>query len=158
MLPVLEKMGARVLDEHPYRIGDDACWIHDLGLQVPPDTDLARIMARFENLFMLVWRGQVESDDLNQLVLRTGLDGAGIVVLRAYARYFKQLGFAFSQSYIETTLNRHAGLAQDIVALFHARLDPDLSGDRELQQSAIKARIEAHLAQVYEWIASVHPG
>ena len=147
-LPVLEKMGARVLDEHPYRIGDDACWIHDLGLQVPPDTDLARIMARFENLFMLVWRGQVESDDLNQLVLRTGLDGAGIVVLRAYARYFKQLGFAFSQSYIETTLNRHAGLAQDIVALFHARLDPDLSGDRELQQSAIKARIEAHLAQV----------
>ena len=147
-LPVLEDMGARVLDEHPYRIGDDSCWIHDLGLQVPPDTELAPIKQRFEALFMMAWSGQVESDNLNQLVLRTGLDAIGIVVLRAYTRYFKQLGFAFSQTYIEATLNRHAGLAQDIVALFHARFDPDLAGDRDALQSDLKTRIEAGLSQV----------
>jgi len=147
-LPVLENMGVRVLDEHPYRIGSDNCWIHDLGLQVPPDTELSRIMARFEDLFMQAWRGQVESDNLNQLVLRTELDARAIVVLRAYTRYFKQLGFAFSQTYIEATLNRHADLAQDIVALFNARFDPALSGDRDSRQAGIKARIETRLAQV----------
>lgn len=57
-LPVLENMGVRVLDEHPYRIGSDNCWIHDLGLQVPPDTELSRIMARFEDCFMqAAWPG-----------------------------------------------------------------------------------------------------
>ena len=147
-LPVLENMGARVLDEHPYRIGDDSCWIHDLGLQVPPDTELASIKLRFEALFMMAWRGQVESDSLNQLVLRTGLDATGIVVLRAYTRYFKQLGFAFSQTYIEATLNRHASLAQDIVALFHARFDPDLAGDRDALQADLKAHVETGLTHV----------
>ena len=70
-LPVLERMGARVLDEHPYRIGSDALWIHDLGLQLPASTDLAAVKVRFEALFAQVWRGDVESDDLNRLVLST---------------------------------------------------------------------------------------
>ena len=106
-LPVLERMGARVLDEHPYRVGhnDGALWIHDLGLQLPPDTELATVKDRFETLFASAWRGEVESDDLNRLALVTKLDARAIAVLRAYTRYFKQLGFAFSQSYIEATLN-----------------------------------------------------
>ncbi|MFT7400634.1 MAG: glutamate dehydrogenase, partial [Hydrogenophaga sp.] len=37
-LPVLERMGARVLNEHPYRIGRGAealaLWVHDIGLQM----------------------------------------------------------------------------------------------------------------------------
>ena len=147
-LPVLEAMGARVLDEHPYRIGKDAGWIHDLGLQVAAEVELAPVRQRFEVLFMQAWRGEVESDRLNQLVLRTRLDSGAIAVLRAYTRYFKQLGFAFSQAYIETTLNRHAELAEDILALFDARLDPGLSTDRSQAQDAIRARIESRLAQV----------
>jgi glutamate dehydrogenase len=104
-LPVLERMGARVLDEHPYRIGDNgnSLWIHDLGLQLPPDTDIATVKARFESLFAQAWAGDVESDNLNRLVLVSNLDARAIAVLRAYTRYFKQLGFAFSQSYIEAT-------------------------------------------------------
>jgi glutamate dehydrogenase len=66
-LPVLERMGARVLDEHPYRIGSRVTlWIHDLGLQLPADTDLATVKERFEALFAQAWRGQVESDNLNR--------------------------------------------------------------------------------------------
>ena len=107
-LPVLERMGARVLDEHPYRIGTeaDALWIHDLGLQFPVDTDLSTVKTRFEAMFAQAWRGEVESDDLNKLVLTTTLDARAIAVLRAYTRYFKQLNFAYSQSYIEATLNK----------------------------------------------------
>ena len=147
-LPVLENMGARVLDEHPYRIGSDDLWIHDLGLQVPTDTELSRIKARFEGLFALAWRGEVESDDLNKLVISTDLDARAISVLRAYTRYFKQLGFAFSQTYIEAALNRHAPIAQDIVALFNARFDPALPDQRDTMQEQLSQRIETSLAGV----------
>ncbi len=147
-LPVLERMGARVLDEHPYRIGSDALWIHDLGLQMPTGTELSSIKARFEALFALAWRAEVESDDLNKLVLSTDLDARAISVLRAYTRYFKQLGFAFSQSYIEATLIRHAAIAQDIVRLFNARFDPAQHGDRDQGQELLGQKIETGLADV----------
>ncbi|MFO1262606.1 MAG: NAD-glutamate dehydrogenase [Rhodoferax sp.] len=149
-LPVLERMGARVLDEHPYRIGNngESLWIHDLGLQLPASTDLATVKERFEALFASAWRGEVESDDLNKLVLTTDLDARAITILRAYTRYFKQLGFAFSQSYIEATLNKNAGIAQAIVALFKARFNPAFSGDRNAAQQHIRNQIETELSQV----------
>ena len=149
-LPVLERMGARVLDEHPYRIGSngDALWIHDLGLQLPADTDLATVKERFEALFAQAWRGEVESDNLNRLVLVTRLDARSIAVLRAYTRYFKQLGFAFSQSYIEATLNKNAGITQAIADLFMARFDPSLTSDRKAVQQQIRAQIDADLGKV----------
>ncbi|MBP6493611.1 MAG: NAD-glutamate dehydrogenase, partial [Rhodoferax sp.] len=149
-LPVLERMGARVLDEHPYHIGhgDDALWIHDLGLQLPVDTDLSTVKARFEALFAQAWRGEVESDDLNKLVLTTTLDARAISVLRAYTRYFKQLGFAFSQSYIETALNKNAAITQEIAGLFMARFDPARSEGRDSTLQHLARQIEAHLGNV----------
>ncbi len=151
-LPVLERMGARVLDEHPYRVGNgnehDVFWIHDLGLQLPPDTELSSVKARFEALFAQAWRGEVESDDLNKLVLPTTLDARAIAVLRAYTRYFKQLGFAFSQSYIESALNKNATIAQDLSALFVTRFDPSLNGERQAAQQQLGQRIEAQLSAV----------
>ena len=149
-LPVLERMGARVLDEHPYHIdtGDSPLWIHDLGLQLPAGTDLASIKARFEELFCQAWRGEVESDDLNKLVLGSTLDARAICVLRAYTRYFKQLGFGFSQNYIEATLNNNAAIAQAIVELFKLRFDPTLAADRQQCQQQIAKQIETHLIDV----------
>jgi glutamate dehydrogenase len=151
-LPVLECMGARVLDEHPYPIGRadhaEQFWIHDLGLQLPVDTELSLVKSRFEALFVKVWKGEVESDNLNQLVLNTGLDADAIVVLRAYARYLKQIGFAFSQSYIETTLHKNARITQEISALFDARFDPALDADRSQAQDQLARRIETDLGAV----------
>jgi len=149
-LPVLERMGARVLDEHPYSIGagTDVLWIHDLGLQLPISTDLATVKTRFDALFVQAWRGEVESDDLNRLVLTTSMDARTIAVLRAYTRYFKQLGFAFSQNYIEATLNKNAAVAQAMAALFNARFNPSLDVDRAIAQQQISQAIEVQLSQV----------
>ncbi len=148
-LPVLERMGARVLDEHPYRVGnggDDAgLWIHDLGLQLPAETELALVKSRFEALFALAWKNEVESDELNKLVLSTTLQARSIAVLRAYTRYFKQLGFAFSQSYIEAALNKNAAITQDISLLFNARFDPEHASAQEQQRlaQAIERQLDA---------------
>ncbi|MDE2427171.1 MAG: NAD-glutamate dehydrogenase [Burkholderiales bacterium] len=149
-LPVLEHMGARVLDEQPYKVGSgqQALWIHDLGLQLPVSADLSSIKVRFEALFSQAWRGEVESDDLNRLVLNTMLDARSIAVLRACTRYFKQLGFAYSQTYIEAALNKNAVITQLIAELFGARFKPDFAGDREVAQKSIKEKLEAELANV----------
>ncbi|MDP3653205.1 MAG: NAD-glutamate dehydrogenase [Rhodoferax sp.] len=151
-LPVLERMGARVLDEHPYRVGDGSAaetfWIHDLGLQLPTSTEFSVVKTRFEALFAQAWKGEVESDDLNKLVLSTTLDARAISVLRAYTRYFKQLGFAFSQSYIEATLNKNALIAQEICQLFDTRFNPTFAGSREEAQKKLGQSIESHLGAV----------
>ncbi|MBI3283524.1 MAG: NAD-glutamate dehydrogenase [Burkholderiales bacterium] len=149
-LPVLEHMGARVLDEQPYRVGGgaQALWIHDLGLQLPASTDLALVKDRFEALFSQAWRGEVESDDLNRLVLNTMLDARSIAVLRACSRYFKQLGFAYSQNYIEAALNKNAAITQLIAELFGARFKPDFAGDRVEAQQHIREQLEAQLSNV----------
>ncbi len=147
-LPLLEHMGARVLDEHPYDIGSEALWIHDIGLQMPAGTNLSEIKGRFEALFVQVWCGEVETDNLNKLVLSSTLDARQISILRAYTRYFKQLGFAFSQTYIEDALIRHAPIAQDIIALFQARFDPQYQGDRELLQTQLQQKLESSLSEV----------
>lgn len=149
-LPVLERMGARVLDEHSYPIGneDNALWIHDLGLQLPAMIELSAVKERFEALFAQAWRAEVESDDLNRLVLSTALDARAIAVLRAYTRYFRQLGFAYSQSYIEATLNKNTTLAQEISDLFIARFNTHLVGDRDNAQELLAQQIETHLGDV----------
>ena len=153
-LPVLECMGARVLDERPYAIADggENLWVHDLGLQFPEYSGAIMyfdtVKARFEELFMQVWHGEIESDNLNQLVLSTSLDGRSIVVLRACARYFKQLGFAYSQHYIEATLNKNSSITELLAELFGARFKPDFLGDREAAQKEIRDHLESAMSQV----------
>lgn len=154
-LPVLERMGARVLDEHPYQLRPAASgaaatedWIHDLGLQLPPEIDFALVRERFESLFVQVWCKTLESDDLNKLVLVTTLDARAIDVLRAYTRYFTQLNFPYSQSYLEAALYKNAASAQALVALFAARFDPAKGQDREALQATVGATLDAQLSAV----------
>ncbi len=151
-LPVLERMGARVLDEQPYKVNDafgtGDFWIHDLGLQLPADIRFSVIKERFESLFLQAWRNEVDSDDLNKLVLASTLDARSIAILRAYTRYFKQLGFAFSQSYMEATLYKNAAIAQLLYELFNVRFNPDFSEDRDVATQGLCGQIDALLSAV----------
>ena len=53
---------------------------------------------RFQEAFVRVWRGELEHDGFNGLVLRAGLDWRDVTVLRAVARYLRQAGVAFSDA------------------------------------------------------------
>jgi glutamate dehydrogenase len=148
-LPMLEHMGVRVLSENPYRIGPDGAaqvWIHDFALraQVAEEAELETIARLFEDAFGAVFSGRIESDDFNRLVLLAGLAADEIVVLRAYAKYLKQIGFGLSQSYIESTLAANPRIARMLVMLFKLRFDParrDLDA-AERQKSAIEQALE----------------
>ncbi len=131
-LPMLERMGVRVLSENPYRIGtadtapSNQIWLHDFELQatLSDDAPFDATAQRFEEAFARVFTGRIENDDFNRLVLRAGLSADEIVVLRAYAKYLRQTGFALSQSTIEATLAAHPAVARMLVALFVLRFDP----------------------------------
>ncbi len=127
-LPMLEHMGVRVLGEHNDRLNTEgaALSLHDFELQAQVAEDLEpEVVARlFEDAFGKVFRGDIENDDFNRLVLRAALSADDIVILRTYAKYLKQIGFALSQSTIEATLNAHPRIARMLVALFKLGFDP----------------------------------
>ena len=147
-LPMLERMGLKVIEERPYRIvpdGAERTWLHDYGLIAPAvDVDVDELRPLFEDAFARVFAGEIESDDFNRLVLLAGLGADEIVVLRAYGRYMRQIGFPLSQAFIEQTLAAHPAIARTLVALFRLRLQPD-GGDAQAlasQQRAIEAALE----------------
>ena len=163
-LPMLEHMGVQVLEERPYEIrrssapggkdgdpgGPGEVWIDDFGMRVPgrDEIDVEHLRARFQETVLRTWRGDNDNDDFNRLVLLAGLDWRGVTVLRAYSRHMRQCGFTFSRAYIQQALATHADIASELVALFVARFDPALTGDRDAEQQRIAARIEAALDQV----------
>jgi glutamate dehydrogenase len=148
VVPTLEHMGARVVDERPYEIkprGSDPAWIYDFGLSCE-DEAAERVRPFFEETFLGVWHGVLEDDGLNGLVLRAGLTGREITIVRAIARYLRQASIPFSDAYMVRTLLKHPQVAILLVRLFGARFDPDRS-DRKATEE-ITREIEAEIDEV----------
>jgi glutamate dehydrogenase len=148
VLPTFERMGAKVVDERPYSVspaGAPPAWIYDFGLRCPAD-DLDAVRDRFEQAFIDVWRGRLENDRLNGLVLGAGMTGLEVTIIRAVARYLRQAAIAYSDAYIMRTLLAHSDVAELLVALFFARLDPDARDDERAEE--LVAEIETAIDEV----------
>ncbi|UTA49363.1 NAD-glutamate dehydrogenase [Simiduia sp. 21SJ11W-1] len=141
-IPVLERMGMRVIGEHPYRIdvGEDRYWMHDFELvyDLPADIDVHSARHLFQEAFAAVWGGRTENDSFNQLVLGASLEWREVAILRIYARYMKQTTFNFSQTYIANTLANHMAITRNLVAMFKAKFDPAENDGSETAVSRIK--------------------
>src|SRR5690606_32444156 len=83
------------------------------------------IRHHFEELFTKVWEGDAENDGFNRLVLVASLNWRQIALLRAYARYMRQIRLSYSQDFIASTLVTHVQACRLLVRLFEARFDPD---------------------------------
>ncbi len=154
VLPMLENMGFRVIDEVPHEVAPrhaaESFWIHDFGLATKSGgaVDVAELRDRFEDAFARVWSGEVESDGLNRLVVDAGLGWRQVSVLRAWSRYLRQAGIPFSQDYMAETLAANAKVATLIVALFEARFDPDRRRGTEAQAKRLHGQALAALDAV----------
>lgn len=140
-LDILENLDVQVVDEHPYRveaIGHQAVWISDFGLQVQNPIENSRARQNFQDAFALAFNGSIDNDGFNRLVLRADLDWREVNILRAYWRYLKQVGAAFSQHYVEECLGNHPRIAHTLIRLFHARLAPLNGGDAALLQNELQ--------------------
>jgi glutamate dehydrogenase len=149
-LPVLENLGLEVLDEVSYEIRPadraEPVFLHDFGLRSQrPIADVAAVKTVTEEALVRVARREIENDGFNRLTPGAALAPDDVAVLRAYAKYLKQAGFTFSQSYIEQALAAHPAIAAALAALFHARFDPAREADRADGQARLVEEIRAAL-------------
>jgi glutamate dehydrogenase len=156
MLPLLQQLGLDVLDERPseferadglrVHVYDFSIRLDDAtrtALDARPEADIER---EFCAAFGAAWRGDVETDRFSALVLRAGLPWREAAVLRAYARYARQIGAPYGLAYMADTLLAHPDVAHGLLALFRARFDPALQHRDEAVEDAVadvRTRIDA---------------
>ena len=156
ILPILENLGLRVVAERPYgvRASDgERYWIQEFSLiySLSRDIDLEQVRDDFEDAFARIWFGDAENDSFNRLLLGTRLNWREIALLRAYARYLRQIRFPYSVDYIAETMANHLQLSASIVELFLTRFSPVFDGDdewRAQREAAVEQRILDALEQV----------
>jgi glutamate dehydrogenase len=153
LLPMLENFGLRVIAERPYELAwpeGGAAWIQDFELEHRDalHIDIARIESTFKEGLSAVWRGDIENDGFNRLLLATGLAAREIAVLRAYCRYLLQTGVPFSQSYMERTLAANSGVAKSLVRLFQVYFEPRAAARTQKRAEKLIAEIRAGLNAV----------
>jgi glutamate dehydrogenase len=157
-VPVLEYMGFKVVDERTHRIDPTGgakgeIWFHDMLLERADGgaIELDALGPRLEACFLAVINGEAESDGFNALVLLAGLPWRDVALIRTLSRFLRQARIAYSQDYLWNTLRKHAGVAAEIAALFHAKFDTRLDvtmEERGKRQAAIAEKIEEALGKV----------
>lgn len=139
VLPIVENLGLRAISERPYMLkfsDDRVAWINDFSLNYLGGCHfkIDEIRELFQQAFSKIWFGYAENDGFNQLVLSAGMDWRQVAVLRTYAKYFKQVGFTFSQDYIVSALNNNEMIAKKLVNLFEIRFHPENNADHRTEQ------------------------
>jgi glutamate dehydrogenase len=129
LLPLLDHLGLRAQDERAFAFQLDAATtvhLYDVGVQLPGGVDLtdAALSAELCGAFDASFRGWIEADGFNRLVLVAGLTTRQADVIRSYAKYLRQIGFPFSQPSIEATVARYPAITRSIVSLFELCFDP----------------------------------
>jgi glutamate dehydrogenase len=153
MLPVLEHFGCWVKEVRPYTIKPR--WQHNdilirdfhLHLTENDAETIAERKAQFETALREVWQYRTSNDAFNALVLAAGLHHREINVIRAFAHYLRQVGFAYSNRYIAEALGKHPEACQQLIAAFHAKCDPHKS-DHAAQATEQLKGLERYLSKV----------
>ncbi|MEP7016406.1 MAG: NAD-glutamate dehydrogenase [Actinomycetota bacterium] len=161
VLPLFTDFGLEVVDERPYQIARAdgvMAHIYDFGLKGPGETAWVGTRAEglrelFQDAFAAVWEGRAESDGFNALVLGGELTWRQVVILRAVAKYLRQTGSTFSQTYVEAALVSNVSIAAQLVSLFETRFDPAYADENG--REAAEATIETSITDALETVASL---
>ena len=150
VLPILECLGMRAISERPYMLNlqdGRVAWINEFVMEYTREDalDLSCLRACFEEAFQRVWVGDAENDGFNRLVLSAGLSFREVAMIRTYAKYFKQIGSAFGQDYMELALVKHSEITAKVVELFEIRFSPKEIAQRERKVKTLKKQIITQL-------------
>ncbi len=153
-LPMLENMGLKVLGEDAYGVAAAGAgrtvWIHDFELRTRDGRaiDFDAVRDPFHESFARIWRGEMENDGFNRLVVSARMGWRQVALLRAYCKYLRQAAIPFSQYYMEDTLANNPAIARLLAELFETRFDPDFNGDPGAREDELAAKIKVLLETV----------
>ena len=144
VMPILDHLGLRVLGAFPFQItraDGQTFWVHDFVFSntLDAEMDIADVNELFREAFTAIWNGKAENDGFNRLILLAGIDWREAALLRALARYIKQIRMGFELPYIAATLANHPSVARELVRLFKTRF--------LLARKATAAELEGKLEQ-----------
>lgn len=153
VIPVIENMGLRVESEHPFEIrrqNAPSVWMHEFTVQqtsTVADNNGEETAARIQVAFNHIWRGHVENDGFNRLMLDAALDWRQVVILRALCKYLLQIDVPFSQTYMIDSLVANGTITRLLVELFEARFHPE-KGQDEKHVASLLSEIDAALDNI----------
>jgi len=154
VLPIIENMGLHVESERPFEIrrhDADNVWMHEfcvyqtgtISTETTDDT-AQRIQSAFDH----IWRGDVEDDGFNRLMLDASLTWRQVVILRAMCKYLQQINVPFSQTYMIDSLVANAPITRLLVELFEQRFKPGEDASTSDQTSELQDKIVQALDNV----------
>ena len=158
VIPILENLGAKTVEQHPYELhlagkpGNKRkkieVWVHDFVLEFTTDVSdgFDAIKRIFEQAFQSIWRGGKENDAFNRLVPAATMDHRQISLIRAYARYYGQVQNASSQQFIADCVTRYPLITRLIFELFDTRFNPQLTAAPNVMV-ALEKKILAQVAE-----------
>lgn len=141
MIPILEYMGFHVESARSYRLTVASGTAYSIThYTVKPDVAVAIVdtlvlQPQLEDAIDRVLSGQGSSDHFNRLFLMCGLNVAQVRLLRAYARYMRQIGFNLSYRYMALTLGRYPAITKQIVNLFELKFNVGSASIEQRQQA-----------------------
>ena len=149
-MPMLEDLGLRVIEEISTRLrGPKELWVQEFRVLGPGERplDLDDVGDRVAEAIAAVYRGDDESDPLNQLVITAGLDRGQVAILRAYRKYRQRIGSRFTEGYQNDVLVANSPITAKLVRYFELRFDPDIETD-EAAERDLRDEILADLEEV----------
>jgi glutamate dehydrogenase len=153
VIPVIENMGLKVDHERPYEIiqkSGNSVWIHEFtahhagGLEIDPDLS----GEKFKQAFLKIWKGDIEDDGFNRLVIDANLNWQQTTILRSYSKYLLQIRAPFSQAYMIESLVKNASITHNIVALFELLFDPSKQKNANIKSKKLIEEMDAQLQDV----------
>ncbi|WP_229730588.1 NAD-glutamate dehydrogenase [Egicoccus halophilus] len=145
-LPILESLGLVVTEEIPHPLertaGGEKVQLHDFGMRTE-DVDVVADGPRLADAVLAAWRGHLEVDSLNRLVLRAGLSWRDVALLRAYRRYRRQVGTAYTPEYVNDAIVAHPEVVRALLAHFSTRFDPHVQADDEDLEASRRRVVDA---------------
>ncbi len=153
-VPVLENMDLEVLDEVSIHLerGKEAYFIHSFRVVTSQDGPIfEEVWYDLAEALKAVMSGQAESDALNRLVVKEGLDWRVVDLFRAYRNYLRQVAPRFSPASVSKALLLYPRVARVIWNYFDAKFHPDKGGEareREGTLAMLRERFEKAMTRV----------
>jgi glutamate dehydrogenase len=148
LLPMLENLDMRIYSEQTYQLkieGHGLVWVSDFNISYERNTlHIEKISNSFQEAFRNIYFGNSENDAFNKLILGASLTWRETMILRAYGKYLHQIGFRFSQDYIEKALIANTEITKKLIQFFKILHDPT-----EVDQDQA-SRIEQDILQALE--------
>jgi glutamate dehydrogenase len=149
LLPVLDHFGLVVIDATATTLctGERSWHIDTFRLQAAEGLGERRPL--LTDAMHAVFAGEVTDDALNRLVVTSGLSWKEVDILRGYMRYCRQFQIKIDPARMQEILLANPITCHTLVDLFHARFDPDRSGDRAAAAAAADAVVRGELKLIY---------